>query len=979
MKQGTSRKERALSALNPSSFKLDSRSLTDIYEDTKTFAKTIVFEESGASYTWEALFEEGATYLETAEESSFDQLSYKACPPHIALFFSFVKLLLTVQEQYNTLTKEHLLFFYKRVLGQSSYPMTGDKVFLFMELARNVDKFHLDEGAEFLAGRDSNKNSIIYNAEREAFINKAKVVQFNAIYTSKKVGESIYSYRNLPELQSQFENAEGVDENVQSAGWFPFGSPKLQKISAQMGFGVQAAILHLAEGERIIEVAITIGDHETQLLKNRLLSPTIWEVHLETEEGILVKPLSGFNLDKDQLIFEIKLGKLDPPLVVLVAKAPCLKFVLAGGFSHDLYALLQQIKVHEVNIRVDVQGIESLGISNDFGLLDATQAFQPFGFNPVVGSNMFIHTPELVRKNIVGTKVVMEWKGLPENFKAYYEGYLGHTNSLVERNEDFKVSLALRKDKEWISIDNQKEPLFELFGDALSFKINWEQNQAPDRRYAQDNGLLKITLQAPKRAFGHSIYPSVYTKAIMAQVQQKDEPIPNPPYTPTLESIRLSYEAQETLDLGKQPNGELQFFRITPFGLDKKTDPQNALSLVSTDYNAGGQLFLGIESLRPPEQLRLFFEIREESVLDTPNIALSYLNADGWKRFSKNQLLSDATQNLRQTGIIIINVPVDAATDNMLMPTGLHWIKLETLTHPDRFDKILAVRTNAILATLNMTSLQTSHPVNKLPPNTITSFVQKKKQVKIINQPYASFGGKLAENHQSYFTRISELLAHKNRGISSWDIEHLVLERFQEVYQVICNPNSNANGDETGGALHIVVIPKIDQNNQNSIRKPLASAALLRRIKTYLQACVSPHIMLSVGNARYDVLQIHAMLSFNDKVDAGYYLKKLGGALKSFLSPWAFDLDQKLEMGTILYRSSLIKFIELQPYVSFIAQIKMYKNNILVETDKIATGKHAILISSDTHVIQTVEPGSVLCQTNQGIAQMIVDINFQVE
>ena len=50
-----------------------------------------------------------------------------------------------------------------------------------------------------------------------------------------------------------------------------------------------------------------------------------------------------------------------------------------------------------------------------------------------------------------------------------------------------------------------------------------------------------------------------------------------------------------------------------------------------------------------------------------------------------------------------------------------------------------------------------------------------------------------------------------------------------------------------------------------------------------------------------------------------------------------------------------------------------------METDEIFTDQHTILISSDKHHISTVEPDTILCQTNQGIAQMIVDINFQVE
>ncbi|MGB6152074.1 MAG: hypothetical protein WBG48_08790, partial [Pricia sp.] len=910
MNQGTSRKERAPSALNPSSFKLDGRTLKDIYEDTRTFAKTVIFEEEGRTYDWQALFDEGLLYQEITESGSLRELSTKECPPHLALFFSFLNLFSLVQGQFNSLNREHLLFFYKKVLKQRTFPVAADKVYLFMELARNNDKYLLEKGTGLLAGKSPDKKDIVYRAQKDVFLNKAQISQCKGIYNSKNSWESLYVFEDLPRMYQEFESAANQEAKAINTGWHPFGNPKLSKRSAKIGFGICAPVLLLKEGNRTIEVSITLGEMDNSALKQKQWDLSSWEVHLSTVEGVLVKALSGLSFSDNQLLFTVELGKMEPALAQLdempettpISSSPYLKFVLAQRYNYALYELFQKVKVKEIEILVKAQRLQTLTVNNDYGVLDTGQAFQPFGFTPVVGSNMYVHVFELIRKNITRASITLEWKGLPENLKAYYEGYLGHTNSLVERKEDFKVNIAIRKNKEWIPVLNGNESEFSLFGDNLEFQIDAKYLTIFNELYDSGNGLIKITFSSPKRAFGHVIYPSVYTKAIMAQVQQKDEPIPNPPYTPTLESIHMNYEAREVMNLSEETNEEQQFFYVEPFGYHPLTNSKAPFSLLPPGYSSGGQLYLGVSTLRPPEQISLFFEIREENVEYKPEPFLSYLSTDGWKKFSANQLLSDTSQGLKQTGIVTLNIPADATDKDKRMPPGLHWLKLETKTHPERFDRIITVRTNAVLCVLNTNDIHRAYRINNLAPGSISSFTTKKSAIKKIEQPYPAFGGRPPESDSDFYTRISERLAHKNRGISPWDVEHLVLQQFPDIYQVICNANSNGHGKRTPGAIHIITIPRVGWINSEVIRKPLASAALLERIREFLAVRMSPHVSLSIGNPRYDELQVHATVSFKDQVDAGFYLKKLESDLKRFLSPWAFDKERKLEMGTTLYK-----------------------------------------------------------------------------
>lgn len=985
MNRGTSRKERAVRSLDPSYFKLDGRSLSDLFKETLDFSKKVVYEEKEISGSWESFFEEGQSYLQKVENDEFSRNYEKNCPPHLSLFLSFLKLFQSVQKQFNSLTKEHLLFFYRKILDQEKFGLIGDKVYIFPEMARNSEKFHLKKGSKLLAGKDLYKNNIIYRTEKDLFLNKAFISKIHAIYRDENTeNPSIYVFRNLPSL-----NEEKTQSSEEIKGWPPFGDPKLLKDSAELGFGLSSSILFLPEGKRTIEISIKIGEQDEAFLKNKNRLFSSLEAHLSSQEEWLIKPLKNLRIEDTVMVFSVELSHTDPPVQIseeisesVFFKStvkPVIKIVFKQDYSSELYSLIRKINFKKIEVAVKVEGLEALKVKNDYGILDASQAFQAFGYVPVVGSNLFLHADELVHKNITAASVTLNWKDVPENFKAYYEGYLGQTNSLVEGKEDFRIKLAIRRNKEWLHLKNREESTFGLFQDRIDFEVTPQADDSLSIQADKEQGMIRLTLTAPAKAFGHNLYPVVYTRAIMAQGQQREAPIPNPPYTPTLESVSLDYEAIETFSPETNENTIQRFFHIEPFGIHNINFGKPPFQLLSPHFNTGGQLFLGIQRFTPPAQLSLFFDIKEENTGKLPEIEWSYLNNKGWKRFSETQLLSDSTFGLRKTGIITINIPKDAIEKGELMPEGLYWLKIETRKFPEKFDRILSVRTNAVLCSLEVSGIDPAYKVNELMPGTISSLEKKINQVQKIEQPYSSFGGRPAEDDQSFFTRISEKLSHKNRAVTAWDFEHLVLQEFPEIYQVICNSCRNAKGEILAGQIHVLVIPRVRASSQNLIQKPIVSGTLLQKIKIYLESIISPHVQLSLDNPYYEELQVHADISFRDNVDAGFYLKKLEADLKRFLSPWAFDHQEKIELGNRIYRSSIIKFIEVQAYVNFIARIKIYRNKKLITSGEIYTGEHSILISSNTHQLQAVEPDALLCQTNQGIGQMIMDINFQVD
>lgn len=995
MSQDTNQKERIPEALHPDFFRVDERSLHDLYLEAQKLAGALNFYESTekeATTSWSAFFEEVSSYLNqlVVPDEMNSSMEYSGhCPPHLGLFLAFLKLFQYNQSRLNELTSAHLNFFYQKILKQEKREMKPDKVFVFFGLARNTKQYLLPRRSSLLAGKDARGNAIIYTTDRELSINHAKVAWVMAIHHSQEKRGSIYAF-------PMANRREDTDTPLEGPGWHPFGNIKNRQTSAIIGFGIGSPILLLNEGVRLIQLSFSIikSEDESRLSQLNSLDPEAFEVHLTGPDQWFSKEVQKIQFEEDKLRFTIQLTEIDPPVIAFDKKIhldamssmdwPMVKIVFKDGFSYDLYDLFQSVFFTRFSIKVDVEKARNLILSNDYGNLDANKAFQPFGYSPVVGANLYMGMEETFQKPISAYAISIKWKGLPENFKTYYEGYLGETNSLVRSEKDFKIKMSLRLRRTWVELDNDNaSPEFSLFDPSLHLNLEYLSTEYPDisRRSTSENGLIRLTLSSPQAAFGHSLYPSVYAKAIMGQLMDRPSPIPNEPYTPIIDSVELSYTSEENYDLTKAVSSSFRFFHIEPFGIKENILKENGFyqsSLVSNEFQQAGNLYLGIENLHPPQQLTLFFDIAEGNIKDKPEIFIHFLGKKGWTPLSESDILSDSTLGLKQSGIINVNLPSELTSLNPSMPLEYHWLRLSVSTHPQNVANFLSVRTNAVSCTLNYQSFLQGLEVNTLPSGSIKGFSRKIADIKLIEQPYSSFGGRPEETKTHFFTRVSEKMRHKMRAISSWDFERLILEQFPEIYKVKCIAHANSDGRQNPGNIHIIVIPII-RNNQSFVLKPMVSKGTLSEIKEYIRRLASPHAEVNVTNPDYEEIKIAAAINFHVQMDAGFYIKQLQNDLQRFLSPWAFNQDVDIHLGNKLYRSSVIAFIESRHYINFITNIKLLKNNKVVHDHELSTDEKTIIVSAETHKIEAIGQDRVLCQTNQGIEQMIVDVNFEIQ
>src|SRR5690606_20415809 len=139
-----------------------------------------------------------------------------------------------------------------------------------------------------------------------------------------------------------------------------------------------------------------------------------------------------------------------------------------------------------------------------------------------------------------------------------------------------------------------------------------------------------------------------------------------------------------------------------------------------------------------------------------------------------------------------------------------------------------------------------------------------------------------------YYRRVSERLRHKNRAITLWDYEHLVLQRFPEIFQVKCLNHTCNDSFVSAGRVTLVVIPDTEQKNVFDPLQPRVSTALLNEIAAYLNRLNSLHVTAKVVNPDYEVVKASLKVKFYNGLDIPTHVQKLNEDIIRYLSPWAY-------------------------------------------------------------------------------------------
>lgn len=528
-------------------------------------------------------------------------------------------------------------------------------------------------------------------------------------------------------------------------------------------------------------------------------------------------------------------------------------------------------------------------------------------------------------------------------------------------------------------------------------------------------GFIRLTL---KHDFGHDQFSRIYSRqairfgnglftsnpAEMALalsqglevvndqgVNKTPPPFPNEAYTPEISAISLDYSSSVSVELVQENATEENYenrvekiYHFQPFGFEEvhpftydaglleavQTPAANeAVMYLLPQFEGEGTLLIGIQDLNLDESnsLSLLFQVMESTAspdVPKPEITWAYRSTNSWEAFTIQEVGADSTNGLVTSGILNFSLPEAASANHTILQSNLHWIRGTVKQDAEGIADVLAVLAQAAKATFNDQGNAPEHLAQALEAELITKLKFKEAEVKSVSQPYASFNGRMVEANENYYIRVSERLRHKDRAITIWDYEAMVLEEFPSVYRVKCLNHTSEKAQIHPGHVYVVVVSNLVNKNAVDPLQPRISVNTLEEITNFLKKKNSPFVKLKVENPSYEEIKVEFKVKFRPEIkDTGFYTKQLDQDLIKYLTPWAYEEGADISFEGRLHGSVILDFVEELPYVDFITDFKMFHipdpDNLassMQVTEAIATTPMSILVSAAAHTIHLYTP-----------------------
>lgn len=497
-------------------------------------------------------------------------------------------------------------------------------------------------------------------------------------------------------------------------------------------------------------------------------------------------------------------------------------------------------------------------------------------------------------------------------------------------------------------------------------------------------GFIRFTLEQDD--FMHDVYPkmltwySLYAAGEIPLIdlngdgdpdkydESSPPPIPNPPYAPATNNISIDYTSTQVIT-GDENNGIDDFFHLLPCNGYKEInietfehcfpliyhylpdDTNVEIILQGGNYiydpnpYANGNLYIGIENLQPGGTLSLLFTVlagsEKEPEALAPDIYWSYLSADNnWLLFPTGKILIDTTNGLTRTGLIQFQIPTNAVKENTMLNADYYWLRAAALpitkgganARVQALPSLTGITAQVIQAQFVNRDNELGHLAQPLPAGTISKLAEGNIAVKKIEQPLDSFGGRLPESIGSDFIRrISERLRHKDRAITVWDYERLLLEKFNRIALAKCIQHTryrpaNKASERAPGYVTVAVIPDLAVRKGEPWAEPRFTQGDLDEMQKYLTGHTNLFVAygdkeeahLQLVNPLYERVDVLVKVAFKPGVDEAYAKQQLQEALTYYISPWLVDIAQPPVFGRIIEKSTILQFIEEQAYVDYV-------------------------------------------------------------
>ncbi|TDG95617.1 baseplate J/gp47 family protein [Cardinium endosymbiont of Culicoides punctatus] len=983
----------------------------------------------------------------------FDTLQSQNKSPHMALLIAFLQLLQYADAHLNHIPQKALDHYYRHILKFNNNPSIPDEAYVHFGLSPNHSFAFVHSGARLVAKNPFNGEDILFQTKRDITINKAKISQINSLVPHKRgkkeestaieLSTATYDKSMLQELPFPvfpvpLKASPSLEKSYEQLSVM-IGSPLFHLAEGVRTIHIKFKFTPESFQEllnRTKKKDVSSIEFSRKLMG--MINATA-RIRITTKEGWFDVPeeaLSSQLLSKENsLCMTIALNAEIPAMTKLPSEQqsampdPETPTVVIGlrnsASSYGLYLLtiINGLILEKIDLKVSVKHYRGLVLQNQLGIIDNSQIFEPFGPLAKPHSSFYIGSGEVFSKNLTSLQVDIKWDGLPMlegGFKSYYDAYPNRVN-----NDDFKVNISYLNHQHWNPFYAENRQYISLFQVVKSSKGSEKLDYTTTINNININGLgitktndpldvsiyspntiagfLKLQLSGPEQAFGHAIYPTLMSDMLVKNAQKKQGETAvtiNEPYTPRIQSITIDYEAEESINLTSPPGEEEEkylnkFFHLNAFGYTKEF-PNNLkaatpVTLFPLMDDKASFIAFGIEDLNS-NNLSMHIAIGENSLNpddNRPQVTWQYLSNNVWLPLHQENIVVDRTKGFYKSGIIVFNLPNNITNNNTYMTPGLFWIRVKFTGAVNSLPTIVGVYTQAVTV-LRVMDKNGVFSIPTLPPGTIQKLQNPIDGIELVVQPSKTFNGRQFENHQAFYRRVSERLRHKNRAISSWDYERIILEKFPEIFQVKCINHTlkSTHNMLNPGHITLVIIPKADHNSIDTL--PIASTALLTNVKEYIQHVSSSFIKFEVVNPIYEDVKVNATIKFKPGFEKGLFLNTLQQDLCNFLSPWLFNASKDIPLGGNIAVSNIIDFINNRNYIEGIGNFSILKyvgKAPDLKLDKVtdynghlfANYPWSIMVSAKHHKISAVDNFDVTAKLRHGsIGDMAIGEDFIV-
>lgn len=629
---------------------------------------------------------------------------------------------------------------------------------------------------------------------------------------------------------------------------------------------------------------------------------------------------------------------------------PLLQLNLNQENYYNSYSFLSTLELLKINIDVEVENLKKVKIYREGQLVDVNSDIYLFGPLAKYGASLYVGCEELFNKKITAFGIEWDYTNIPPNCKDIQPYYAAYKPQF--KNSSFKIKMTALSDFKYRESE-EKQFEFNVFEtndnnelnasrkivfnklDSLKIKPNFLINSNYLTEFSNDieTGLLKFELSKPFDGFGFDLYPKLQSDLIASQfdkkkkASQKNAPLLNEPFSPQINNLQLSYKAKTTLVFDDENNFENDieednmFFQISPFGVENTFSKEGISSkTIFHNFDNEGELVIGLESNKPFTGLNMLFEIIKSENTNyefSRQIHWYYSSYEGWKKIDNDNILYDQTLNLMKTGIISFRFPEDFSYTRKILHDKRFYLKACSTNKADQFSLIKSIVTNAN----TVVEIIHSNPQNrleKIKANTVEGFEKKVPSVISVKQPFESGLFKTKEEPIQFYQRVSELLRHKNRPITKWDVERFILNQFDWLSHVICLSNLSPDSQSN---MKILCMKRIE--NFQNIEEVKLSMAEMNQINETVSRYMAPFSKIAIVNPIFEDLWVKCRLRFRD-IPTGKGIEQLNQDLLNFICKWRMQGHENPHyIPNRIKKYDIIKFIKTRDYIAFVTGISI--------------------------------------------------------